>query len=113
MPGAALYRQPVSARRDYALALAMEGTRVAHRRQEAGQKHRSMAAPRRGRFAARDRMDLGARPCRPHRERARRYAGALGYPSPGRVSGPGITPALAVSVSADLAARLKLTQGMA
>ena len=50
--------------------------RLAHRRQEAGEEHRSMAAPRRGAQAASGALALGQRPRRPRHERARRRAGA-------------------------------------
>ena len=62
------------------ISAAMEGARLEDRRQEAGEEHRSVAAARGGAEAAQGRLALGARPCRPPRERARRRIGARRHP---------------------------------
>ena len=72
VPGAALHRQHLSARRHHPLAAGLEGARLAYRRQEAGQERRSVATAGSGGGAARHRMALGARPRRPPGKRARR-----------------------------------------
>ena len=53
----------------------LEGARLAHRRQEAGQERRSVAAPRDGAAPHQVEWHWVQRPCRPPRERARRRAG--------------------------------------
>ena len=54
----------------------LEAQRLAHRRQEAGEECRSLAAPRRGAQASSGALALGQGPRRPRHERARRRAGA-------------------------------------
>ena len=54
----------------------LEAQRLAHRRQEAGQECRSLAAARCGAEAASGALALGQGPRRPRRERARRSTGA-------------------------------------
>ena len=76
VPGRSPHRQPVHARRHHEMDPRLEAQRLAHRRQEAGQEHRPVAAARRRARAASRQLALGEGPCRPCRERARRRARA-------------------------------------
>src|SRR6185437_13696957 len=72
VPGRPLYRQPVCAAGHHRLDSWLEEKRLAHRRQEAGEERRAVAAARWGLEAASGALALGQGPCRPRRERTRR-----------------------------------------
>src|SRR5690606_1903210 len=76
MPRAALHRLPLRAAGHPRVAAPLAGAWLAHRRRQAGEEPGPLATARAGRVPAPDRVALGARPCRPCRERARGPAGA-------------------------------------
>src|SRR5258707_11996684 len=73
-----LHRQPVCAAGHHRLDPWLEEERLAHRRQEAGQERRPLAAAGCGAKDARRALALGQGPRRPRRKRARRSTGAGG-----------------------------------
>ncbi len=78
VPRRSAHRQPISAQRHHVVDRQLEAERLAHRRQEAGEECRSLAAPRCRARRAPDPLALGEGPCRPRHERARRRARARG-----------------------------------
>ena len=74
--GRSLHRQPIRPSGHHGMDSRLEEERLAHRRQEAGQECRAVAAPRRCAQAASGALALGQGPCRPRRKRARRSTGA-------------------------------------
>ena len=71
-----LHRQPVCPAGHHRLDPRLEEERLAHRRQEAGQERRTLAAARRRAEAAPGALALGQGPRRPRRKRTRRSTGA-------------------------------------